>query len=316
MAAEIHMHGPARPRGAWLVDAVFAVIGALPLGTAIILGRSIGWFLACIVRFRRTLITAQMAAAFPEWTPAHRAKIVRAFYRHFGLLCVEIARQSRTPRQFLLDNVIFHGQEYVDAALAKGKGALMLAGHLGSWELSLAAGGPHRYNLGIVFKEIKSPLGQYAIDRIRNAHGVLGIPRRNSIFQILRQLRKNGMIGFVLDQNVTHEEGVFVDFFGRPASTMPGLAVLAQRTGAPVVPVIFYRDPDLRRHHVEFFPEVPWEEIPDRPDETLRVNTARYTKIIEDTIRQRPDQWLWLHKRWKTQPYLTSAAIPAAVKTV
>ena len=292
-----------RPAGAWAIDAAFAALGRLPLSAAVTLGCFIGWFLAHVVRFRRQLITAQMAAAFPKWTPEQREKNVLAFYRHFGLLCIEIARQSRTSQQFLRDNVSFHGREHADAALAKGKGALMLAGHFGSWELALAASGALRYNIGIVFKEIKSPLAQYAIDRLRNAHGVLGIPRRNSIFQILRQLRKNGMIGFVLDQNVTDEEGVFVEFFGRPACTMPGLAVIAQRTGAPVVPVLFYRDADLRRHHIEFLAEVPWVDVPGNPEEALRVNTARYTKILEQAISQRPDQWLWVHKRWKTQPY-------------
>ena len=291
-----------RPRGAWLVEAVFLTAGGIPLPVAVFFGRALGWFLAHVLRFRRRVVAAQIAASFPEWTPEQCRRTVDAFYRHLGLLFVEMVRLPRTPPRFLLDNVVFHGREHAEAALAKGKGALMLAGHFGSWELSLAAGTPHRYNIGIVFKEIKGALGQYAIDRVRGAHGVLGIPRRNSIFQILRQLRKNGMIGFVLDQNVTADEGVFVEFFGRQACTMPGLAVIAQRTGAPVVPVVFYRDPDLRRHHIEFLPEVPWAEVPGDPDETLRLNTARYTKILEEFVRRRPDQWMWLHKRWKTQP--------------
>jgi len=291
-----------RPRGAWVVDVGFVVAGCLPLAVAVLLGRAIGWFLAHVVRFRRRLVAAQIAAAFPEWTPERRRETELAFYRHFGLLCVEMARQSRTSRRFLRENVVLHGTEHMDAALAKGKGVLALSGHFGSWELALAAGAAHSYSLGIVFKEVKSELGQYAIDRIRGSHGVLGIPRRNSIFQILRQLRKNGVIGFVLDQNVTTEEGVFVEFLGRPACTMPGLAVLAQRTGAPVVPVFFHRDADLRRHHIEFFPEVPWQAIPGNPSEELRVNTARYTAVIEEFVRHHPDQWLWLHKRWKTQP--------------
>lgn len=291
-----------RPRGAWLVDAIFALAGCLPLGAAVFLGRALGWSLAHVIRFRRKVVDAQMAAAFPAWTPGERRRVMNAFYRHLGLLFVEMIRLPRTKPRFLLDNVIFHGREHAEAALAKGKGALVLAGHFGSWELALAAGTPHRYSTGIVFKEIKGALGQYAIDRIRGAHGVLGIPRRNSIFQILRQLRKNGMVGFVLDQNVTADEGVFVEFLGRPACTMPGLAVIAQRTGAPVVPVLFHRDPDLRRHHIEFFPEVAWEEVPGGPEEVLRHNTARYTKVLEEFVRRHPDQWMWLHRRWKTQP--------------
>jgi KDO2-lipid IV(A) lauroyltransferase len=291
-----------RPRGAWLVDAVFLTAGCIPLPVAVFLGRALGWLLAHVLRFRRKVVSAQIVAAFPEWTPERRRGVETAFYRHLGLLFMEMIRLPRTSPEFLLKNVTFHGREHAEAALAKGRGVLVLGGHFGSWELALASGTPHRYNIGIVFKEIKGALGQYAIDRIRGTHGVLGIPRRNSIFQILRQLRKNGMIGFVLDQNVTADEGVFVEFFGRQACTMPGLAVIAQRTGAPVVPVVFYRDPGLRRHHIEFLPELPWEEIPGNPEETLRLNTARYTKVLEEFVRRHPDQWMWLHKRWKTQP--------------
>jgi KDO2-lipid IV(A) lauroyltransferase len=222
-------------------------------------------------------------------------------------MLIETVRLPQAQEKEVLDRCEFHGVEHLQAAAAKGKGVLVLAGHIGSWELALAAAALRGYPVHIIFKEIKGAVGQYAVDRIRGTHGVCGIPRRNSIFPILRLLRQNAFVGFVLDQNVTADEGVFVEFFGRPACTLPGLAILAQRHGTPVVPVHFYRDPDLRRHHVVFLPEIPWEEAGPDLAANIRHNTQRYTRLLEGVIRARPDQWLWLHRRWKTRPVSPAA---------
>ena len=203
------------------------------------------------------------------------------------------------------DICIYHDIENIQNATAKGKGVLVLAAHMGNWEIGLSSASANGVDTHAVTKEIKGTTGQYVADRMRNDHGVHTIPRRNSIRDILRVLKKGGALGFVLDQNMTSDEGIFVEFFNRPACTMPGLAVIAQRSGAPVVPVQFYRDDDGIHHHVRFHPEVEWEEVSDDRDENVCHNTQRYTKILEDLIREHPEQWLWMHRRWRTQPEQT-----------
>ncbi len=293
---------PARPRGAPLVDLLFWIFGLLSDRNAVRLGTLAGRIMHTVLRFRRTVVETQMRMALPELDAAALGRLSRAFYRHLGLLLVEILRQpTRTPEQILRQTVV-HGTKNLEAALARGKGVLLLGAHYGNWEAALTAAVARDIDLKIITKEVKGPLGQYVVDRIRGTHGVKTIPRRNSIFEILRQLRRNGLVGFVLDQNVTVDEGVFVDFFGRSACTLPSLAVLAARHRTPVSPARFWRDADGITHHFKVFPEIPWEEIPGDADATIRHNTARYTKTLEDLIRLQPDQWLWLHKRWKTRP--------------
>lgn len=286
-----------------LADSLFWCVGKLPPRVALALGVSLGWLLHRVLRFRRRIVTSQVAASLPDLSAAERQRLVQRIYRHLGLVVVETVRLPYTSAETLARQVEFHGMEHVDAALARGKGLLAVSGHFGNWELSMAAIARRGYPLHTIVKEIKSATGQYAVDRIRGTHGVPLIPRRNSIFQILRELRKNAMIGFVLDQNVIRDEGVFVEFFGRPACTMPALAILAQRVGTPVVAVYFHRDEhDPLRHHVTVLPEIPWEEVSADPQENIRHNTQRYTRVLEDIIRRHPDQWLWIHRRWKTQP--------------
>ena len=167
--------------------------------------------------------------------------------------------------------------------------------------MGCAAVAERGYRVHVIVKEIKGKAGQHVADRMREAHGVVPLPRRGSVKRILRLLRQNTPIGFVLDQNMTREEGVFVDFFGHEACTMPGLAVLAQRAGSPVVPVTFWRD-DSYRINARFLPPLTWQEISSDRGENVRHNTQRYTHAIEDMIRSHPAQWLWFHRRWKTRP--------------
>jgi len=291
-----------------VLDIIFILVGGLPLTFRVWLGRGCGWICRNVLRFRRQLVQKHLDMAFPELDVSARTALSRRVYRHLGLLFVELLALPRLRPRTLARLVSIRGTENVRSALAEGRGVLILAAHVGNWELGLAA----TQRLGIesrtVVKEIKGQLGQYAAARIRGAHGVQAVIRRGALKAILATLRDRGVVGFVLDQNVTADEGVFVEFFGRPACTLPGLAVIAQRSGAPVVPIVMYRDPDLRHHHVEFLAPVPWASLGGSRDADIRHNTQRYTRIIETMIREHPEQWLWLHRRWRTQP---GAAPPA-----
>lgn len=285
-----------------VVDLIFWLGAKLPDFCVHLGGRLLGWFLRVILRFRRTVVVNQMTTAFPEKSAAERQALLRLFYRHLGLLILEMLRIPGSSVATIRATNQIHGLEHLHAALEKKKGVLLLAGHLGNWEIGLATAVANGLNLHTIVKEIKGAAGQYAVTKLRAAHGVKLIPRHNSIFQILRALRENAIIGFVLDQNMTADEGVFVNFFGRPACTMPGLAVIAQRQGTPVLPVFFHRDPNLTLHHAIIGAPIPWEEVPGDAAASIRHNTQRYTTILENGIRLHPEQWLWIHKRWKTVP--------------
>lgn len=285
-----------------LVDLVFWLSACLPAGLAVALGRTLGWCICHVIRFRRRVVETHLALAFPELTPAARRTLMCKFYRHLGLLVVELLRLPSMRPEDLLATCDLRSMEQLHAVLARGKGVLLLGGHFGNWEMGLAAAARHGYKVQAVVKEIKGALGQHAVSTMRGAHGIQLIPRRKSIHQILKGLKQNAAIVFVLDQNMTADEGVFVDFFGRPACTMSGLATLAVRNGTPVVPAFFYRDDDLRHHHALILPEIVWESVSDKPEENIRHNTQRYTAALEQFIREHPEQWIWMHKRWRTQP--------------
>lgn len=285
------------------VDAVIWGFGLLPSGVCVRLGYLFGFVFRYIWRFRRRAIRDQLREALPEFTDTERRHLEQGLYQHLGLLVCELLRQPTLTRKELLDICSVSGLEHIVSAHARGNGVFVLAGHYGNWELGLARAGQLGYPSYAVVKELKGTAGQHIARRLRETHGIGMIPRRQSIREIREALREGALIGFVLDQNMTADEGVFVDFFGKPACTMSSLAVMASRYDVPVVPIRIYRDADHLHHHVEFLPEIPWESPPPGSEESVTLyNTRRYTAVIEEIIRAHPEQWLWIHHRWKTQP--------------
>ncbi len=285
------------------VDLALWCFGILPAGLRVALGRLTGFLLHRICRFRTRAIADHIDLAFPELAENEKRALVKGIYRHLGLLATELLRQPTMTREDILATVSVEGEEFYRQAHAKGKGVFVLAGHIANWELGLARVAQLGRGQHVIVKEIKGEAGHYIAERMRKAHGIQMIPRRHSLKQIREVLREGGAIGFVLDQNMTDDEGVFVDFFGHPACTMSGLALLSRRYGVPVVPILFRRDADERRHHVRFLPEIEWEADPSGdPALDIRHNTQRYTRVLEDIIRRQPAQWLWIHRRWRTQP--------------
>ena len=284
-----------------VLDTLLLLAAAVPEGVVVPMGVCLGWVLGHVLRLRRRVIVTQLRDSFPELDDRQISRLLHEVYRHFGLLFFEMLRLPGMTSEQVLAKVRFDGTEHIAAALAQGKGVLVLTGHIGSWELGLAASAARGYPTHAITKEFKG-LAVHVAERMRQAHGVQFIPRRNSLRQIVKVLRSNGCIGFVLDQNMTEDEGVFVEFLGRPACTMPGLAVLARRYHVPVVPAYVRRDADLRCHTATFLPEVEWESVGPDPKADVHHNTQRYSRVMEEVIRERPDQWFWCHRRWKTQP--------------
>ena len=191
------------------------------------------------------------------------------------------------------------GLENCRKALEKGKGVLLFGAHFGNWELEAVAASLLLAPLAVIYRHLDSPFLDRLVLKVRSATGNIPLAKEHAMRAMLRTLNTNGMLGILIDQNVDWYEGVFVDYFGRPACTTNGLAILALHTGTPVLPGYMARLPNGRYRFV-IGPEVEIVDTGDRDADVL-ANTQRFTKIIEETVRLYPDQWLWVHKRWKTQ---------------
>jgi Kdo2-lipid IVA lauroyltransferase/acyltransferase len=282
-----------------ILKAISAFFSCLPLPWALAIGRRLGWVYGSVVRYHRQDAIDALTRAFPQKQNSEILDIVRRMYANLGMNLVEICRLGNVTDEFLRESIEIEGEENARAALLRNKGAVILTGHLGNWDLLAAIVPRLGYPLTVITKDIKNKgLNEYWM-KIRQRFGVKFVPNHNSYRACLTALKKNELIGFILDQNMINTEGVFVDFFGKPACTTPGMAYMSAQSGAPVVPVFMIRL-DNGRHVVKALPALP--PPPNREPETIKEYTQQYTKIIEDVIRQYPDQWIWIHRRWKTVP--------------
>ena len=285
---------------AWLLKTLAKGVALLPLAWAMALARHWGWLLARVVRLRRAYVLETLARCFPEKSDRERKEIYFELCRHQATNLMELMRFAGGKDAELAGILDVHGEEIVKEALTRGKGVLILIAHFGTYDLmGLYASKLFGYPLTIITKTLKNAKLNELWWELRSKAGVTEIPAHKAYRPCVRALQKNGLVGFMLDQNRPTPQGVFVDFFGKSASTTPGLAFMSAQTGAPVVPVFMRRTPE-GRHVLEARPLL--EPPVDRKEETLLAFTATCTRIIEDEIRRYPAQWLWFHKRWKSRP--------------
>jgi KDO2-lipid IV(A) lauroyltransferase len=229
---------------------------------------------------------------------ARRRVVFRQSYEHIGHLVFEILMLFGPMRRFVGRRCRVVGLNHWKAALAQGKGAIFLSSHVGNWEIMAACGDVHvGRGLMIVTKKLKPEWLHRAIERGRARCGVSGTYEPRTMRDVMAQLKKGESIGFILDQYAGPPIGIRVPFFGVPVGTHSIVAVLARRTGAPVVPVVNYRD-SKGRFTVEVRPPVQWIQDEDASMEIAR-NTAAFASILEQDVRAHADQWLWMHKRFK-----------------
>jgi len=239
--------------------------------------------------------------AFPEWDESRRERVVRDMVRKVGWITAEFAHfPYDTPRDFERIMVV-DGAENFDAAERRGKGVLLLTGHLGAWELIPFARRVPGKPMYFVVRPIDNPLIDALVNRYRSCSGNLPINKDEAARGALRVLRKGGVVGILADQNTAIDEAVFVNFFGVPAATTSGLARLARHTGAAVVPAYTYWDESVGKYRVCAEPALELERTDDEQDD-IRAYTARFNQVLEAAIKRNPDQWLWAHRRWKNRP--------------
>lgn len=195
--------------------------------------------------------------------------------------------------------VTFKGREHIDKALTQGRGAIILTAHFGNWELLGARILVSGYTIRGITRQLRSKRLDAIVSSYREKVGWQGIDRDRSVREVLRCLKRNELIAILADVD-TRTRGIFVDFFGRPAYTPYSPVALALKTGAAILPTFIIRQPD-DSHHAVIEAPLFLQRSGDK-EQDLLVNTQRFTKVIESYIRRYPEQWIWMHERWKTKP--------------
>jgi len=284
-----------------LVWCAVKAIGALPRPLARAVGFAIGQTVYQLHGKLRRVGMRNLALAFPEKGVRERRKVVRAVFTSLGRQFSEVCLFPRYTAQNVHQVVIYDGFENFDRASAQGKGVLFLTGHVGGWELSAFAHSLYGHPLHFVMRPLDNPYLDALVRRYRTMHGNTPILKHDPSRELLRAMKAGATVGILMDTNMTPPEGIFVDYFGIPACTASGLARIALRTDAAVVPGFTVWDPVLRKYRLRFEPAVPLVRTGNNETD-IRENTQRFTKVIEDFVRRHPDQWLWVHRRWKTRP--------------
>ena len=238
--------------------------------------------------------------AFPKWNDAERRQVVAGLFRGFGRMLADFAHFPHWNRENIEQLIIYDGFENYERARSLGKGVLFLTGHFGNWELGSFAHGVYGYPCHFVVRELDNPLLDKLINGYRCLSGGKAIEKKDSAREVLRAFKQGEAVGILIDQNTAAVEGVFVDFFGRPACTTTGPARIVRKTGVPIVLGLVIWDSKLGKYRLRF-DTVEWIKRED-PDEEILVNTANFTRRIEEYVRRYPDQWLWVHRRWKSRP--------------
>jgi KDO2-lipid IV(A) lauroyltransferase len=226
---------------------------------------------------------------------------MRNVFTHFGGMVFEIPHILRLNRDNIDHYVVFQNKDAVNKALKKEKGVFILTAHFGNWELMSAAFTILWDCSAIVVRRIDSPPFEKLLYNLRTRFGCEIIYKQKAMRQILKSVKENKAVGILLDQNVDWYEGTFVKFMGRWACVNKGLALLALKTGTPVLPIFPIRQAD-GRYRIIIEDEVPLIRTGDKTRD-VEENTALFTSIIESYIKKYPDHWFWFHRRWKTRPY-------------
>ena len=283
---------------AWLI---LKVLGALPRRVA----RALGVFIARVLyamlpKLRRTA-NFNLRLAFPDWSDKQRQAVICGMLRNLGWMAAEFANLPRYTKQNIDQIVVLEGHENFLAGQRRGKGVLYLTGHIGAWELSSFAHALYGYPLRYMARPLDNLRIDTLINHYRGLSGNKPIFKNESARLLLKILREAGTVGILADQNTMPGEGMFVDFFGTPACTTTGIARVALHTDAAVVPGYAYWDDEIGKYRLRFEPAVELARTGDTERDVF-VNTQRFAKVIEGIIRKHPEQWVWLHARWKTRP--------------
>ncbi|MBB5316706.1 lysophospholipid acyltransferase family protein [Tunturibacter empetritectus] len=273
----------------------------LPRGSARAVGAGIAAIAYHALGRLRGVGVRNLKLAFPEMPEGERERILRSLYRRLGWLLAEFCLMPGYTQKSASRFIRYEGLENYVAARERGKGVLVLTGHLGAWELSSFYHSLMGMPMGMVIRRLDNPLVDEFVNRIRCLHGNRVIHKDDFARGLIASMRAGETVGILMDTNMTPPQGVFVPFFGVPACTASGMARIAGKTGAAVVPGFLLWEESDQKYVLRFGRELEVRHTGDSETDAV-TNTAAFTAAIEATIRQYPDQWLWMHRRWKTRP--------------
>ena len=278
-----------------------ATLRALPRQTARSIGAGIGAFAYRALKRLRQTGQRNLQLAFPELSDAERDAILRRVYRHLGHQLAEFCQMPSYTPDVARSLIRYEGLDHYLAARGLGKGVLVLTGHLGAWELSSFHHSLVGYPMGMVIRRLDNPRVDEFVNRIRCLHGNRVLHKDDFARGLIASMRAGETVGILMDTNMTPPQGVFVPFFGHLAATASGMARVALKTGAAVVPGFLLWEESEQQYVLHFGPRIALVDTGDAEADAI-ANTANFTAVIESYIRQYPDQWLWMHRRWKTRP--------------
>ncbi len=284
-----------------MVWVMVRVLGVLPRGVARTVGAGVGALAYRALGRLRQVGRRNLSLAFPEKSDAEREWILRKLYRNLGWLLAEFCLMPGYAAEKASRFIRYDGLENYLRARERGKGVLVLTGHLGAWELSSFYHSLMGYPMGMVIRRLDNPLVDRFVNQIRCLHGNKVMHKDDFARSLIAAMRGGETVGILMDTNMTPPQGVFVPFFGVDACTASGMARVAAKTGAAVVPGFLLWEESEQRYVLHFGPELPVACTGDSERDAL-TNTAAFTAVIEDYVRRYPEQWLWMHRRWKTRP--------------
>jgi KDO2-lipid IV(A) lauroyltransferase len=283
------------------VLALVRAVGLMPRAAARQIGATIGALAYFALTRLRGVGYRNLQIAFPDLTHDQHSAILRAEYRSLGWQLAEFCKMQRYTLQNTRSFLRYDGLERYLAARDAGQGVLILTGHLGAWELSSFYHSLMGYPMSMVIRRLDNPLVDRFVNGIRCRHGNKVVHKDDFARGLISAMRQGETVGILMDTNMTPPQGLFVDFFGTQACTASGMARVALRTGAAVLPGFLLWDQPSKSYVLHFGEQIPLIRTEDN-EADIAANTALFTCAIESYIRQHPQQWLWLHRRWKTRP--------------
>jgi KDO2-lipid IV(A) lauroyltransferase len=285
----------------WALRGMAGVVGILPRGAARAVGAGIGGAAWVMLGRLRQVGMRNLEIAFPEKTVAEREKILRGVYRSLGWQLAEFCKMGGYSAVEASGFIRYDGLEHYLAAREKGRGVLVLTGHLGAWELSSFYHSLMGYPMSLVIRRLDNPLVDGFVNGIRSMHGNRVIHKDDFARGLLTAMHRGETVGILMDTNMTPPQGVFVPYFGVEACTATAMARVALKTNAAVLPGFLVWDAAEGRYVLRFGEELKLVRTGDAERDIVS-NTALFTATIEAYVRRYPEQWLWVHRRWKTRP--------------
>lgn len=288
----------------WLLQFILIVLLSLPLAIipyklALKAGSFLGYLLFLLWKSRRRIAIDNLEAAVSKGAVMINSdpeQVIRQNFRNLGKSFIEILKIYYGLGNRIFRNVEIRGAENIIRAYEKGKGIIFITGHCGNWELMALWTGKNIVHVSNIARKINNPYLNNAAERVRQKHGNRIIYKQGALKKILSSLRNKGAIGILMDQSVISSEGVIADFLGKKAYTMKMPAMIARKTGSPVIPAFIRRTEN--GHIIEIGQEVELDDSADA-DKAVFNDTVKFSGYIEEYIRQNPSEWLWIHRKWK-----------------